>query len=66
MIIEALSSQLKRQNYSYDVIRVTSLMQEIPSKVEIKDDNYFDKIKSRIEYADDVCKRLGRFHAWPP
>jgi cytidine deaminase len=63
MIIEVISTQLKRQNYTFDVIHVTTLMKEIPSNIVLKDDNYFDRIKSRIEYADDICKRLARADA---
>ncbi len=63
MIIEALTTQLKRQNYSFSVIHVTSLMKQIPSNIKLKEDNYFDKIKSRIQYADDVCRRLSRADA---
>ena len=63
MIIEVLSTQLKRQNYSSDVVHVTQLMREVPSNTKLKEDNYFDKIKSRIEYADDVCRQLERADA---
>lgn len=38
-------------------------MREIPSNIVLREENYFDKIKSRIKYADDVCKRLNRADA---
>ena len=63
MIIEVLTTQLQRQNYWSHIVHVTTLMREIPSNIKLSDDNYFDKIKSRIEYADDVCKRLNRADA---
>ena len=32
MIIEVLSTELKRQNYDSSLIKITSIMQDVPSK----------------------------------
>lgn len=58
MIIEVLSSELGRQKYASSLVHVTSLMREVPSKIEIRDEPYLDRIRTRIAYADDVCERL--------
>ena len=60
MITEVLTTTLKLYNYTTMVLRVTQLMRIIPSNVQIKDDDYLDRIKTRIGYADDVCRRLNR------
>jgi hypothetical protein len=60
MIIDVLTTELNRQKYSSEVVRVTQLMKVVPSNIEIRDDNYLDRITSRIAYANDVCSSLKR------
>jgi len=60
MITDVLITELNRQQYYSRVLKVTSLMEVIPSNIVLRDDNYLERIKSRISYANDVCKRLGR------
>lgn len=60
MIIEALSTALKRQNYDSSLIKITSIMQDVPSSEKIISDPYRDSIMSRIKYADDICDQLKR------
>lgn len=60
MIIEVLSTELKRQNYDSSLIKITSIMQDVPSKEKIVPDPYLESIMSRIKYADDICEQLER------
>src|SRR5262245_22141331 len=60
MIIEVLSTELNRQKYSSSLIKVTKSMLDVPSDVKIVLDPYLDGIRSRINYADDICQRLQR------
>lgn len=60
MIIEVLSTELKRQNYNSSLIKITTIMQEVPSNEKIVPDPYLDSIMSRIKYADDICEQLER------
>src|SRR5262245_4153854 len=63
MIIEVLSTELGRQKYFSSTIRVTKIMQDVPSNTTIVKKQYMNSIKSRINYADDLCERLSRADA---
>ncbi len=63
MISDVLSTALKLYNYNDEVLRITELMKVIPSNINIDDSDYLTRIKTRIGYADDACKRLGRADA---
>jgi len=60
MIIEVLSTELSRQKYNASLIKVTTSMLDIPSSIEIVPHPYLESIKSRIDYADDICEQLKR------
>jgi hypothetical protein len=60
MISEVLSSELNRQNYSANLVHVTKIMRDVPSKIKIVQEPYVESIQSRIDYADDVCTQLER------
>ncbi|HTS41476.1 MAG TPA: anti-phage dCTP deaminase [Xanthobacteraceae bacterium] len=60
MISEVLSSELHQQSYSASLIRVTSIMRDVPSTIEIIPEPYVESIISRIKYADDICEQLKR------
>ncbi len=60
MISEVLSTELNRQKYNSSLIKVTTSMLDVPSNVKIVTDPYLESIKSRINYADDICERLQR------
>jgi hypothetical protein len=63
MITDVLSTALKLYNYNADPLRVTGLMRVIPSDIKIDDSDYLKRIMTRIDYADDACKRIGRADA---
>ena len=60
MIIKVLSTELKRQNYDSSLIKITKIMQEVPSNEKTYSDPYLDSIMSKIKYADDICEQLER------
>jgi cytidine deaminase len=60
MIIEVLSIELSLQKYYSKVLRVTEIMQDVPSNIIIKDEPYLERIRTRIAYADEICARIER------
>jgi hypothetical protein len=60
MISEVLITELNRQNYTSIQIQVTTIMREIKSTVKIQESPYLERIKTRIDYANDVCRQLKR------
>ncbi len=60
MITDVLITELSRHQYIVYTLRITSLMKIIPSDVKIVEDDYLTQITSKIAYANDVCRRLGR------
>ena len=60
MVIEVLNTELSLQKYNTSVLHVTEIMREVPSNIEIQNEPYLDRIKSRIAYADEICSRIER------
>jgi cytidine deaminase len=60
MIIEVLTTELSLQKYITSTIHVTEVMRDVPSNITIKDEPYLDRIRTRIEYADEICSRIER------
>lgn len=60
MVIEVLNTELNLQKYRCSVLQITQIMREVPSNIEINDNLYLDRIKTRIAYADEICSRLER------
>lgn len=59
LISEVLHRLLGEMEYSVSDIRLTSLMREVPTKIEIKESPYIRSFKDRIRYANKVRKLLG-------
>ena len=46
-------------DYKANLFRLTTLMREVPTGLDISENSYVDSYKSRIAYANALCKRLG-------
>jgi hypothetical protein len=60
MIIEVLVTELNLQKYSTSILHVTEIMKDVPSNIQIKEEPYLERIKTRIAYADEICARIER------
>jgi deoxycytidylate deaminase len=60
MIIEVITTELTCQKYGASLVKVTTIMQDVPSSISIVPEPYLESIKSRIDYADDLCSQLKR------
>jgi deoxycytidylate deaminase len=60
MIIEVLNTELSLQKYRSSILHITEIMKDVPSNIEIKNEPYLDRIKTRIAYADEICSRIER------
>ena len=58
-VTEALTELLREMDYKANLFRLTTLMREVPTGLDISENSYVDSYKSRIAYANALCKRLG-------
>ena len=59
-VTDILTELLREMDYTTRLFRVTSLMTEIPTKVSLHANSFVNTYKSRIAYANAICKRLGQ------
>lgn len=60
MIIEVLNTELSLQKYECSTLHVTEVMRDVPSNIELREEPYLERIKTRIAYADEICARVER------
>jgi len=63
LLTSILSDALKDVGYTSKTVRITKLMREIPTDIEIVSKPYIDSFKSRIAYANKVREILQRSDA---
>lgn len=59
LVAEVLSQSLKEMNYHAHQFRVTKLMREISTGLQIAESPYIQSFKDRIAYANEVRRLLG-------
>jgi deoxycytidylate deaminase len=59
LVAEVLTQSLKEMDYQAHQFRVTKLMREVPTGLEIADSPYIQSFKDRIAYANEVRRLLG-------
>ena len=59
IVVEALTEHLKEMDYATNLIRLTSLMKEVPTSISLPAASYVASYRHRIAYANDVRRRLG-------
>lgn len=58
-VSNALNDLLREMEYRADLLRLTTLMREVPTDVSIEDRSYVRSFCSKIAYANAICDRLG-------
>lgn len=58
-VTDALTELLREMEYDAILLRLTSLMKEVPTGLSLSATTYVKSYKERIAYANAVCKRLG-------
>ena len=59
LVTEVLAQLLREMRYESKIVKLTSLMKEIPISLPLGDAPYIESIKNRIAYANEVRKKLG-------
>lgn len=59
-VTDALTELLREMGYTAGLFRLTRLMTEVPTEVFLSEDSHVASYKSRIAYANAVCKSLGQ------
>jgi cytidine deaminase len=63
LVTSLLSDALRDVAYNATTMRVTTLMREVPTEVEIREHPHIESFRSRIKYANRVCELLKRSDA---
>jgi deoxycytidylate deaminase len=58
IIVDTLSASLRRYYYNSDTIHLTNIMKELDLPIEIDTENIYKEYKTKIEYANAVCRKL--------
>jgi deoxycytidylate deaminase len=59
-VTDALTELLREMGYTANLFRLTTLMKEVPTGVALSEDSHVSSYKSRIAYANAICKRFGQ------
>lgn len=59
-VTDALTELLREMEYGAALLRLTSLMKEVPTGLPLSAVTHIQSYKERIAYANAVCNRVGR------
>jgi hypothetical protein len=63
LVTSLLTDALRDVGYGATVLRISKIMREVPTEIEIKEHPKIDSFHTRIKYANRVCELLGRSDA---
>jgi deoxycytidylate deaminase len=63
LVASLLVDSLRDVGYTATALRITKIMREIPTEMEIQESPHIESFRSRIKYANRVCEILGRSDA---
>jgi cytidine deaminase len=59
LVTDVLDHALQEMSYRVHTLRLTALMREVPTDIQLKETSFVERYTSRIEYANEVRYKLG-------